>query len=281
MAVAKKIADFMSASVASIASIGKMILLSKWKVPVPAVEPDQELVILGNGPSLNDTVRDSLDFLIHRQRLAVNFAANTELFFSLKPQYYVLADPHFFQRREDVNVVKLWNAISSVDWDITLFIPGNTDASSLPVSNNPHVRVCHFNMTPVEGYHWLENWAYATGLGSPRPRNVLIPSLMAALRMKFKTIYLAGADHSWSKTLSVDDENHVVSIQPHFYKDNKNETTRIATDYIAFPLHSIYYSFYLAFKSYFNISRFATRIGATIWNITPGSFIDAFPRKKV
>ena len=115
----------------------------------------------------------------------------------------------------------------------------------------------------------------------PRPRNVLIPSIMLAIAAGFKRIYIAGADHSWMKTISVNDNNEVVSIQPHFYKENEQEKKRVNTEYMHYPLHQIVYSFYVAFKSYFEIKAYADSIGTEIWNITPGSFIDAFPRKKL
>ena len=112
----------------------------------------------------------------------------------------------------------------------------------------------------------------------PRPRNVLIPSIMAAIAMGFKEIYLTGADHSWMKTISVNDNNQVVSIQPHFYKDNDKELARVRTDYLHRPLHTILDSFRIAFASYHTIARFAATRGIRIVNSTPGSYIDAFPR---
>ena len=104
---------------------------------------------------------------------------------------------------------------------------------------------------------------------------------MAAIGMGYKHIYLAGADHSWTRTLSVDDNNNVVSIQPHFYKEDDREVQRSRTEYMHYPLHTIMYSFYVAFKSYFTIASYASHRGIEVINITPGSFIDAFPRQKV
>ena len=104
---------------------------------------------------------------------------------------------------------------------------------------------------------------------------------MIGLKMGFRQIYLTGADHSWTKTLAVDDDNLVVSIQPHFYKDNQAEHTRVASVYKDIRLHEILLSFHIAFRSYFFVSRYAKTIGASIFNATPGSFIDAFPRRSL
>ena len=265
-------------------SIAKIALLSGEHVTVPRADAGARMVILGNGPSLNETIAQSSDFLMQHHRLAVNFAANAPAFTTLQPTHYVLADPHFFHAINEPNVARLWLALSQVDWAMNLFVPVNV---SLPpdvagiIAGNACLRLHRYNLTPVEGAEWLENWAFKHLLGMPRPRNVLIPSIMIAIACGYRTIYIAGADHSWTRTLSVDDENNVVSIQPHFYKEDEKEVQRVNTEYMQYPLHQILYSFYVAFRSYHTIARYAGHLGVDIFNITPGSFIDAFPRKKV
>ena len=265
-------------------SIAKIAILSGKHVTVPRADAGARMVILGNGPSLNETIAQSSDFLMQHHRLAVNFAANAPAFTTLQPTHYVLADPHFFHAINEPNVARLWLALSQVDWAMNLFVPVNV---SLPpdvagiIAGNACLRLHRYNLTPVEGAEWLENWAFKHLLGMPRPRNVLIPSIMIAIACGYRTIYIAGADHSWTRTLSVDDENNVVSIQPHFYKEDEKEVQRVNTEYMQYPLHQILYSFYVAFRSYHTIARYASHLGVDIFNITPGSFIDAFPRKKV
>lgn len=278
-----KLSDFASALWQTLLSIIKIVLGSKWNVRLPRIDTtNAEIVILGNGPSLNDTIANSSDFLKARPTLAVNFAACAPQFMMLKPRYYVLADPHFFSAFDQPNVKKLWDVLSgSVDWEMTLFVPVKFRKALKNISLNKNVDIALYNATPIEGFKWFENMIFKSGLGMPRPRNVLIPSLMLALGVGYKTIYLAGADHSWTRTLSVDDNNNVVSVQPHFYKEDEKEVKRVNTEYMRYPLHQIMYSFYVAFRSYFTIERYARHISATIYNITPGSFIDAFPRKSI
>lgn len=267
----------------TLASVAKIILLSHRPTVRRTAQDSEEIVILGNGPSLNETVANHAGFLAGRKKLAVNFAANTPLFLQLKPEFYVLADPFFFNSGGNENVARLWEVFArQVDWQMTLFVPAGIGSPSLEaLKGNPRISVSRYNTTPVEGFRNFRHAVYRAGLGMPRPRNVLIPSVMLALNSGYKTIYVAGADHSWMKTLSVDDENRVISIQPHFYKDNDKETSRVNTEYMRYPLHQIVYSFYVAFRSYHTIRDYADTLGATVWNITPGSFIDAFPRKKL
>lgn len=235
---------------------------------------------MGNGPSLSTNIRDNMDILNSSHTLAVNFAANAEEFTSLRPEYYVLADPHFFTHpSNDTNVERLYRRLNEdVDWEMTLFIPARIKI--MPgLLTNPKIKIEKFNPVGVEGFKWFENIAYSSGRGMPRPRNVLIPAIMVGIQMGFKEIYLIGADHSWLKTLDVNENNEVISVQPHFYKDNDEEKDRITSVYKNIKLHEILMSFYVAFNAYHKIAAYASRMGVKIYNSTPSSYIDAFTRK--
>ncbi|MDE5795303.1 MAG: hypothetical protein K2I08_11355 [Muribaculaceae bacterium] len=264
-----------------IASFGKVLLLSKR--PSPAGTPkDEALIIMGNGPSLRDTIANNSDILKNSKTLAVNFAANADSYFELKPDIYVLADPHFFKVGDnglssDPNVRRLWENIAGTDWNMSLYLPCKAKIPD-SIKNNTHITVKRYNLTPGEGLAGPVHWLYRKGLAMPRPRNVLIASIMIALREGYRDIYIVGADHTWSRDLWVDEKNRVISVQKHFYKDNDKEFERVAQEYAGYHLHDILNSLTIAFRSYHQILAYSAKIGAKITNCTPGSFIDAFPR---
>lgn len=275
-----RIASFFTLLGASIKSIVKIILQSRRPSLPPADDPSSPLIIMGNGPSLNDTIRDHTPTLTRYPAVAVNFAACAPVFLSLRPAHYVLADPFFFSDADTDNLRLLRHRLShEVDWPMTLYVPCRHRAKAAEITgDNPSIRIACFNPVGVEGFQWLEDLAFSKGYGMPRPRNVLIPAIMIGISLGHRDIHIVGADHSWMQTLSVDDQNRVISIQPHFYKDGEQEKTRIATEYHQYPLHSIINSFYVAFRAYHTIQRYALRHGIRIYNSTPSSFIDAFPR---
>ncbi|MDE5585643.1 MAG: hypothetical protein K2I92_04770 [Muribaculaceae bacterium] len=266
------------------ASLGKVMLLSRR--PSPAGEPKKgSLIIMGNGPSLRETIANHTEILKTATTLAVNFAANTDTYRELQPNLYVLADPHFFRtgadgKSSDQNVMRLWENIASTDWPMTLYVPCK---AKLPeaICKNSNITVKRYNLTPGEGLRGLVHWLYRQGLAMPRPRNVLIASIMVALREGYRDIRIVGADHTWSRDLWVDDKNRVISVQKHFYKDNEKEFERVAQEYAGYHLHDILNSLTIAFRSYHQIADYAGSIGAKIINCTPGSFIDAFPRAQL
>lgn len=280
--LADSISDFFNATGQSLKSIFKLALQSRRSSVTYVDRCGSPLIILGNGPSLAKNIADDMDLLTSNDTLAVNFAGNTAEFLSIRPRYYLLMDPHFFTLPSpDPNVTRLFDHFNSVvNWDMTLFIPTNRHAKSLRLTN-PHIRIERFNPIGVEGYNWLIKKACDTRRGLPRPRNVLIPAIMTGIWLGYKEIYLLGADHSWLRTLDVDENNTVVSIQPHFYADGEEEHKRVATMFRDIHLHQLLWGFHLAFKGYHIIQRYASSIGVNIYNSTPGSYIDAFPRRSI
>lgn len=264
------------------ASLAKVLLLSKGASAGSNEGKDRELIILGNGPSLRATIDNEIEWLLEHDMMAVNFAALSDEFFRLRPRYYILADGHFFNSViTDRNVKNLWEALSRVSWKMTLLIPSKFKHLSRPLlMHTQGIDVRYFNLTPVEGFRWLNHILFSAGLGMPRPRNVLIPAIMEGIRLGYTKIFLCGADHSWTKTLDVDHENFVVSIQPHFYEDNEDEHKRVRETYKGLKLHDVLGSMTIAFRSYWEIALYAQKKRIEIINATPGSMIDAFPRKR-
>ncbi len=264
----------------SIGSILKVMLLSKG-ISARRKQPEGSgIVIMGNGPSLRKTIDTEREWLEGHELMAVNFFANTPDFTTLRPRYYVLADGVFFSATGHPNVAKLWEHLRNVSWEMTLFVPARSlHLVKALAMGNENIKLSTFNLTPVEGIKGLSHFLYSAGLGMPRPRNVMIPAIMSAIREGFRKIYLCGADHTWTQTLSVDDENFVVSVQPHFYEDNEKEKERVREAYQGLHLHDVLGSMTVAFRSYWQLREYADAIGVKIINATPGSMIDAFERR--
>ena len=112
----------------TIKSMAKAVMHSRKGLPFKGIRHDS-IIIMGNGPSLNDLIEKKLPLLKENTTMAVNFAALSEAFFSIKPACYVLADPHFFSNPEPgSNLYTLREAFRRIDWPITLYIPVGADA---------------------------------------------------------------------------------------------------------------------------------------------------------
>lgn len=277
MKAADRIQKSLRLAADTLASLIKIALMSRRPSPKATGKRDT-IIIMGNGPSLRDAMENDMEVLMKWPRMAVNLSALAPEFATLRPDYYILADIAFFLKKKTGKVPALWEALAGVTWPMTLFLPAT--ARRMPeVGRLPgNVNVKYYNLTPAEGWKFVMHPVYDSGLAMPRPRNVLIPSIMCAMREGFRRIVLIGADHNWSRTLWVTDRNRVVSIQPHFYQDDDKELRRAEEIFSNVRLHEVYENYAVAFRSYFNVKAYTDRRGVEILNATPGSFIDAFER---
>jgi len=264
----------------SVKSIAKVALQSR-KCTVKKISDADRIIIMGNGPSLSSTITNQGDILRKSRTMAVNFAANTPVFREIRPRFYVLADPYFFSEAADSNLKRLWSEIKAIDWQCTLYVPAVVRKKVRKKLSSASICVEGFNAVGADGFDSLCHFLFRRGLAMPRPRNVLIPAIILAIKAGFKIIDIVGADHSWMRSISVTEDNEVVSIQEHFYSDSKEEKARVRHEYRGYKLYQIVESFAVAFKSYFDIKHFADNLGVKIYNCTPGSFIDAFPRRNL
>lgn len=269
----------------SLLSVVKIVLQSKLVTRLPGhfSNPD-ELLILANGPSLKRTVEESADFVRGKTLLAVNFCVTSPMFEQLKPELYLIADPLFWivpEKRE-----QLFRMMAEkTTWDMNFLVPAralkNKEWQPL-LAGNPHIKLYIYNTTPIEGFQGFCNWIFSKGWGVPRPHNVLIPSIAMGIRLPFKKIYLAGADHSWLPEITVTDDNVVLMHQKHFYDQNKSKAATVTQENLhSARLYTILYHMYVAFKSYFVLEDYARSRGKEVINVTPDSYIDAFKRMKI
>ncbi len=281
------IQQFLQQSSQSFETLIRVWLLSKWFVKKPQQAQDSTLVILGNGPSLEETLTAYPNVISGKALLAVNHFASTDLYIELKPKYYIFSAPDLWLDDIDSHFVEqskvlFDNLAGKTNWGIDLFVPFEARKHARwrgQLKSNSHIKITYYNNVPCEGWRWWSHYTFRRMLGMPRPHNVMIPSMMMGLAMGFRKIYLLGADHSWLSQISVDDQNRALVNQKHFY--DKDDSTSKPLDNRgkgARRLHEILHKFMLAFKGYFILNEYAKSQKVQILNATPGSFIDAFDR---
>ena len=271
-------------------TILRIFLFSKWFKPKNNKSSEQkDIFILANGPSLNDEIAQLADdFFVERDVLVVNYFVFSDLYEKFKPKYYVLSAPDFFYDTPSLdfveNVDKLFSGLESrTTWKMTLYIPFLAKKHKKWQSRitNPNIKIHYYNTAVAEGSYSMVKFMMNKQLGMPRVQNVLIPSLVFMIQKRVRDIYLFGVDHSWLKQINVTEENDVLMSHPHFY-EKKIETTKVKkNEQDTRKLHEVLHKFYFTFKSYFVLRRYAKENGIRIFNLTKGSYIDAFERKEI
>lgn len=242
--------------------------------------------ILANGPSARDILANRIDLLGNTDILVLNYFGNTDMFFELKPSYYIMLDPVLFNfdfRNPGLNEapndegrivgIQLMENFKKVNWKMTLFVPAifNNKIFRSCFDDNSNIRVVPFYSTRILGYNWFCNYMYKRAQGVPSSRNVIIPALLLMILAGYKTIYLYGCEFSWTKTMDVDPDNgRMFFNDSHFYK--KEEIRYFGKGAYLWWLKAISEML----EGVEKIALFANTRGVHIINRTKGSFIDAF-----
>ena len=283
------IQNLLTEGIQTVLTLFKILLWSGFNIGPKILSGHQNCLIMGNGPSLNKSLTEYENQLKDYTLICVNHFAESQVYKKLKPEIYVLNAPEMWMN--DVETFyyekgeKLFDAISKhTDWEMDLFIPYSARRYNRwqeALKNNKKIKIHYFNNTPVEGYKWFRYFCYNNYMGMPRPHNVLIPSIMISLYLKFKKVYLLGTDHSWTKDLWVSEENEVLLNQKHFYDENTSRA-RPMDNLVkgSRKLYEVLQKFVYAFYGYFELEAYSKTRGQDIVNCTEGSFIDAFKRSR-
>jgi hypothetical protein len=273
----------------TILSIIKIILYSK-KIHFheSGQNPSDEIIVLANGPSLEKTIKDLSGFISAKKKLCVNAFVLSEYYETFKPEYYVIADqglwlknplPEMSDHRENV----FSSIVKKTSWKILFFIPYEAKSNKniiQKISENKNITIQYYNKVSIHGFSWFVNLCYSLKLGIPKAFNVLAPSLIHAINLGFKKIFIAGADHTWLQNIFVNNENNLYFKDPHFYDQNPKKIHIIRNIETGKPLkyHQQLFALYIIFNNYYIIEKYSRYKKAKIYNISEISFIDAFER---
>ena len=254
---------------------------------------NSRLFILGNGPSLKVTLEKYLEILKKEECAVVNFFGITDYFPIIQPKWYILADPAFFQSSKNISK-SISNRINSLfkvlendlTWEINFCVPISYKESEFitRISKINKIQIFYYNNNGDANKlknNTLKYKLWDCNLLSPLMQTVLNTAIQLGIMMKYKEIFLDGADTSWHTSLEVDQRtNQLYTIDTHFYgneripkyKDNNNTPCH---------LHEELKSISIALESYWTLTDYAKYKDIKIYNSSEISWIDAFERKKI
>ncbi len=243
------------------------------------IDTKSNLCILGNGVSLRDAsfvgVGETDFMVVNRHVLSDDYLVK-------KPQYYVLSDHYFFRHPEGLSVLEAIR--DKTTWEMYLFVPRRKEViSSLHaiMEHSPNIHCVLFNEGFSSASKKFNKWVYMHNLGMPLVKNVMVAATTIGTFLGYKTTYLYGAEHSWTKHLFVNDDNEVCLYDPHFYDEREAEakTMKEIQGREDVTIGDCLHRYAYMFDSYHEVKKIAQWNNVHIVNKTPGSFIDAFDRK--
>lgn len=266
-----------------------LINIGKTKLEKVKIEDSsKEILVLGNGPSLNDSYNEIIELDRNTTSVfAVNSFADSSYFEIIKPEFYALVDPRFFWKTEDKLLVSIQNRTSDslmnkTNWKLNLLVPGYSENSELikKVSKNININLVYFNNVAIyEGSDTLNCMLYKKGYANPPFRNVLIAAIFFSLKIGFKTIKIYGADHSWHENLFLGSDNKLYTKEMHFFDEDNSRYILKNDEGQPAKVHEQLYSIVKALSIYHSLEKLSVMMGAKIINRSSKTWIDAFSRE--
>lgn len=243
-----------------------------------------KISVLANGPSLKAVLPnlkgnqfENSDFVV------LNFFAETDAFWEIKPQHYCFADPMFYSpnhRKEQV--LKLFALLDKVDWQMNVYVIARrlSDFMNFSGVTNKKLNIIPVNSEDYKGYPSLRNCFYKKGMACPPISTVAIMAIYVAINSGYSDIDLYGVDHTFFDSLCVDENNHLCNRDKHFYDNgeaalkpiirNDNDQIWKISDYV--------FAIGMMFKSHDLVADYANYMNVNVVNCTPGSMIDSYTR---
>lgn len=249
----------------------------------------QRLVVLSNGPSLKDNIIQILnqDFeYIDSDFIMMNFAASMDEFYQIRPKFFVISDPLFYNmdKYNKERVLKLYDNLNTrVDWVLNVYVqyPWIKDPDYVKIFKNSFL-----NIVPMHSliYNGIEKFRFPLmmrGFASANFGTVLHHAIHIGIILKYKKIDLYGADHTFFDGLIVTDKNEVCRRTEHVYDSNGI----IEPLYHYFTGEKVPYTMTFFLKEYAKLyegheimKAFADYYNVKIINRTKHSMLDCYPR---
>jgi len=285
--------------ISTILSLGKIVVKSR---PTPGIpqRKDEEILIIGNGPSAKEFLETTKNQTVNPEILCVNKFAFGPYFKTLKPKYYLLLDGDFFHFNEAIfqdpqqhprvkikpefaewqhQINETWKNLFTQNWGLTLFIPTAYKNSFMAKKARENgIKTVAFNYTVIKGLKWFRSLAYQLGLGMPQSQNVINAALFLAIKMKPKRVFVTGIDHDFHKNLVLDN-NTLFEEVSHFYTDKPFRHPLVHADGSGpVKLRQVFLNLHKVHLGYQELNRYAKENNVEVLNITPAGFVDEFPR---
>lgn len=254
-------------------------LIMGYKKSIRFEERDDAIVFMANGPSLKTTKLDGFSGKV--EYACVNFfPGHDEKFEKLKPRYYCLFDPAFWDPKSAVQkeqVAHTYDALEKVNWKLTIV---TCIDKKLPLTNpNINYQIVSPIQLVYEECSKLRHFLYRHNLVNPGAQNVATGALFYFINAGYKKIYLAGTDMSEFKFLFVDNNNNILLEKSHSYNEKQKYVNVIDIGLVKKGEFYVLLDKYCKmFKEFHLIAEYAREMNVSIINLNPESYVDVFTK---
>lgn len=236
-----------------------------------------KVVICGNGPSTKKFPFNDFLSLGYKFCVVNYFPTDEEMFFQVKPVYYVCVDPFFHSSIDELTEeeIKLVNSLNKVSWNMKYICFKN---HHLPL-NNPNICYDYINQNIISlGYSKMIKKLLDENKAIFGYQNVIVAAIYYFLMSEIEEVVLTGVENDWHRELVVDQNNNVYREMTHFYGNERINVTELG-EIKKGELFNYFKFYYLTLYQYNLLSQYAKDSKTAVVNSCVYSYIDVFCKK--
>lgn len=264
--------------------IVKRLILSNDAISLKKVEfikNHNKVIVLGNGPSLKNDLKDISKVANENDFVCVNNFCSSPYYEDLKPAIYVFLDGYFFSKKAHSEWVvqreKTFKIINEkTTWDMQIFLPLGADENILKkIIVNKNIKIIKMYVFESNNIN-----LYNSGYFGPAQNNVLIYAVYLSIWANYKNIEIYGADLSFHNDIDVDQkDNSLIMIFRHFNKEDEiKKCMKNPERIVPFTMTEIMETTTITFRAHEILNSYAKSKNITILNRSSYSLIDAYAR---
>ena len=145
----------------------RVLFSSHLKKTQQIQKKNDKCILLGNGPSLLETMKKYESTISDYDIIAVNQMAVTDEFEKYKPCAYVIADPgYWYDKNHEESFSQadeLFEALTKkTNWDLLLYVPHQADKKIIvdKLCKNSNIKIVFYNKTSFNGFSKIAYFIY-------------------------------------------------------------------------------------------------------------------------
>jgi len=260
---------------------------------------DESVLVIANGPSLSHDIK-AFDLGNYDASVAVNFFAATDWFEIVRPKYYFIQDPFWFEplRNLGPKASSVFAGISEkLTWNMELMFPAEySDCETiLALGKNSNI-----TLRPLAQYTWpsfvglmstvdlLPHFSQANrrqifrlwdrGLAQVLTNGVVQTTMFEFIRNGARKIDVLGLDMSMALDLAVDEKGQTQYYPRHFYGKATIPEKPLSGDR-ANKMADSYRAIAQKFDVFDLLAGYSMHRGCRVRNLSSLTLLDSFPRQ--
>lgn len=262
--------------------------------PIPKIKRNSDkMIVIGNGPSFNQTYDLYKETLCSTECTMVNESCLTPYYEIIRPVAYLLVDPVYFDEQNNPHYqqtrISVVNAlINKTKWKMNIIMPkcAKHCTAVAKFRENVNLQVLFYEDNHILPTNKSIYEAWDMNLVIPPTQTVMNTAVWISIYWGYLETYLVGVDTSFIKDIYVGQKDNILYTKDtHYFNNDEVYDFELEPEKhgrkFGMDMEQLLRSVHTMFYEYKRLQEYSKWKNVKIYNASEYSMIDCFARKKL